>query len=230
MLDKVIATLKLIPGAGAISVTANKVQAIYDVITNRKAIELDRELADYKRKVNYLNKSLRRIDAGSDDARRARLFADYRKTAQSVSNYGTALIDDINAYNALAAKIEQLTVNQISPSTISVAGLPKLEIPTLSGLGLAPLVVIPIAAAVAIGVIALVLYKAIGSVESYMHYDLKRKGIKEGMDRQYEGFTGGIQSVLEKTGGMFLTVGLIGAAGFIGYLAVKRYLPKLKKT
>ncbi len=230
LLNQVISTLKMIPGAGHVQATAAKVQAVYDVITNRSAVELDREFTDYKKKVSTMNAALLKIDKDTDEARRQQNFSAHRKAARTVSQYGTALAEEINAHNALAKKIEDLTIGKITPTTVSLSGFPRLNVPNLSDLGLGPLIVIPIAAAVAVGAIALVLYKSMSSVESYMHYDLKRRGIKEGMDREYDGWTGGIQKAIEKTGGTIMTAALVGGAAFIGYLALKRYLPKAKKT
>lgn len=222
LLTQVTDTLRMIPGASSVTPTAAQVKTVYEVASGETAEKLDQKYADYKRKVAYLNEVLPKIDATEDASRRLQLLRDYQSTANAMAKYGESLINQINAYNKLAAKIADLSEGKVRPEQVSVAGLAKLSVPNLSGLGFAvgiPLVVL-------VGIIALVVYKSLDLVSDYMHYDLVATGHENGMNREYEGLMGGLQKGLEKIGGSVMTVALLAGAGFIGYLFLKNYLSK----
>ncbi len=226
--QKVQSTLNLMPGASSVVADQSKVGLLYDVFTNTTADQLDKALNEYKQRVTYLNESLRKIDARRDDlALRTKLLAEHAKTATSVGNYGKALIDQINKYNDMVRQFSGSVAGKITiPDTVPVTGLPRLDVPTLSGMSGLGAIQIPIALVVLVGIIALLLWKFGDLIQDYMHYDLKTKGMKEGMDREYEGFTGTIQKYLDKAGGSMLSTVLLVGAGVVAFLFVKNYMTR----
>jgi hypothetical protein len=229
--QQVQSTLNLIPGASGVTADQSKVGLLYDVFTNATASQLDQALTDYKRKVAYLNAALKKIDARRDDlALRTKLLAEHARVATSTGNYGRALIDQINRYNEMVSQFSGTVAGKITiPDTVPVTGLPKLDVPTLSGLsgmnGLG-LVQIPIATVVLVGIVALLLWKFSDLIHDYMVYDLKLKGIKSGLDQEYEGFSGMVQQFVDKTGGSILSTVLLVGAGVVAFLFLKNYMTK----
>ncbi len=223
--QQVQSTLNMIPGASGTVAEPGKVGTLYDILTNTTYEELSSKLSDYKRKVDYLNESLRKIDARRDDlALRQQLLAEHAKVATTVGNYGKALINQINKYNELVSEISGSIAGQIStPNTVPVTGLVRLDVPTLSGmsgLGIEPMTV------AMVGIIALILWKFGSLVEDYMIYDLKLKGISSGLDQEYQGFTGTIKKYVDQAGGSILTTALLIGGGVVAFLLVKNYMAK----
>jgi len=227
--QQVQSTLNLIPGASGVAVDQSSVGMLYDVFTNAKAIELDAALNDYKRKVAYLNEALRKIDARRDDlALRTKLLAEHAKVATTTGNYGVALVEQINKYNDMVQQFSGTIAGKITiPDTVSVTGFPRLDVPTLSGLsGGLGLVQIPVGLIVLVGIIALLLWKFGDLIRDFMVWDLKTKGIKSGLDQEYEGFTGMIQQFIDKTGGSILSTVLLVGAGVVAFLFLKNYMTR----
>lgn len=226
MIDAVVSTLKLIPGASSAIANGENIAQIYNVITNQAANQLNAELEEYTKKVATMNASLPKIYTTSDPTQRAELLARYQKTAASLTAYGSALIDKMNSYNNLAQKIASLSYENVNPPTVTSSGMPALSVPGMSGLGFVQVAVIAVGATVAIACIAAVLYHYADVVQTYMQYDLKVRGIEGELNTDYQGLTGAIQKFIDKTGGSLLSTALLIGAGVVAFFFIKNYMAK----
>lgn len=218
-------TLDIMPQASGTVASPSKVGFLYDVLTGATEEGLRKSFDKYKEKVAYMNETLRKIDARRDDLQlRQTLLAEHARVAKKLGEYGKALVDQINRYNDMIKDFSGTVAGRVTmPDTIPVTGLPRLDVPTLSGFGDLGLAWAPVAL---VAVIALIIYLFSDLIESYMIYDLKLKGIESGLDQDYRGFMGTIKKYIDKAGGSVLTTALLVGGGVVAFFFLKNYMTR----
>jgi len=222
LVDAVKGALAVIPGASYIGATPDNVQMLYDTMTGAKAEEIQAKVKKYNDRAVELNNALDKVNAIHDIAQRTSLRSQQASLVSAQADYGKVLLGQIESYNALCDKIGTATAGEYAPDQISAYSLSQLSMPTLSGYGLGFVQMIPIAIiAVAI---AAILYMAMDTVQAYMNYDLRSRGIEPGLDERYSGFMGMINRISD-TGGDLMKVGLVVGAAVLGWMIWKKRGP-----